>query len=184
MVRSGGDPSSCPLQGGLHPRSNVEESLASAEGAGRRAAWNHGEHACLPPWLAPLRTGCGQLRFQAVAATWPSLCGCHLTPGALPCKGQDKTTWPWAGAVSQEHTVCLGPGVGEGDRDRKGPGALINCLGWSAQFHQSRERPLGVLREGFGHELKSPGTHFLPTEVPSGSHSPLIWSSVAQATTL
>lgn len=70
------------------PRARGDLSKTEAEESpelgvmGRRAARAIGAHQ--GGWVALPQTGCGQLRFLAVAATWPARCGCHLTPGAQP----------------------------------------------------------------------------------------------------
>lgn len=82
-ARERGGPSSCPQQGEACPRLRAKEAPELGV-MGRRAARATGG---TPGWLggtAPDRTGCGQLRLLAVAATWPARCGCHLTPGAQP----------------------------------------------------------------------------------------------------
>lgn len=117
--------SGCQRQRGLHPacsqrgpcpRARTRGVPDTPQGVGRRE-WRGpdprrlpravGEHARLAGPLCPILAGCGQLRFLAVAAAWPSLCGCcHLTPGAQPCKSQNRTTWPSAGAAGSG-THCL-----------------------------------------------------------------------------
>lgn len=100
-----------------------------------------------PGWLGGSPdTRCGPAQIPCSwQATWPSLCGSHLTPGAQPLESQDKTTWPWAGATGQEHTACSGPeqeGPGEpplqahpqgrgwlrGARVSPGRGAGLSCI--------------------------------------------------------
>lgn len=112
-------------------------------------------------WVALPHTGCGQLRFLEVAATWPALCGCHLTPGAQPRKCQDKTTWLWPGSWAGVHGLFRQEGprqpyqrAGRVTGGRGGGGEAGG--GW-------------VLRKGFYTNM----SHFLSTEVPSESISPL-----------
>lgn len=121
-----------------------------------------------PGWLGgSADTGCGQLRFLAVAAAWPSRCGCHLTPGAWPSKSQDKTTWPRA--ARQMHTV--------GSRPRApwcSPGRAHGPPGVAASevpgLHLARSRAQGT---GFTLTRRSPSPPESLPLLPS-SHVPLL----------
>lgn len=114
-------------------------------GAGKKTAQGHrgyAGHGGLGRWETLPHTGCGQSRFLAMAATWPSLCGCHLTPAARPRKSQDKAARPWTGAAGQEHAVCSGPaGGGQAGRAR-----APSSTGW--QVSPGEAGPQGTFKAG------------------------------------
>ena len=122
-----------PRKRGPHLRSRAEEPLALAGG---------GEEGCpgAPGGVlgggvgdreALAQTGCGQPRFLALAATWPSLGACHLTPGAQPCKSQDQTALDrgsWSG------THCLFRAWGGGGWSQAGRARVPLSAGWQVSL--------------------------------------------------
>lgn len=152
----------------------------TCQGVGRRewqgpqpleAAQGHRGHARLTGgWAALPDTGCGQLRFLAVAATWPSLCGCHPTLG--PSHAKAKTKQPGSPRGSRwEHT---GPGGGEGGRGQEGPWqacppygrGCVDVLGFTGAASRLPTAGREGVLEGYVLLL----SYFFPTGVPWSPH--------------